>query len=57
MLLARRMRVNKYDEEKIRTTIDERRVKLKTMDADDMTAKLLGELSIGEIHRSNHGPH
>ena len=56
-MLARRMRVNQYDEEKIRAAMDERRVALKAMDADTMTAKLLGELSIGEIHRSHHGPH
>lgn len=57
ILFARRMRLNQYTEEKIQAAMDERRAALKAMDADHMTAKLLGELSIGEIHRSHHGPH
>ncbi len=56
-MLARRMRLNQYSEEKILAAMDERRAKLAAMDADDMTAKLLGELSIGEVHRSDYGPH
>ena len=56
-LLAARMRINEFDDEKIRAALDERRAALAGMDADKMMAKILGELTVMEIHRSAHGPH